>query len=274
MLSSNAATAACKIYPTPSLIVCCIAHGLSDTFKAQKIVQDANSKKPFGASVRAWRHKLGISQEELAGRAGLHRTYVCDVERGARNVSLESIEKLARALEVSVPALLSYSREWSSEPASPGNLAAGGLVNILFIEDLDDDVELTLRALNSANIANTIHVERDGAAALDYLFNTGKYAGQPPNRGTQLILLDLGLPKVNGLEVLRRVKADPKTRQIPVVVLTASLRDRDLAESKRLGADAYIVKPVDFRNLSETTPKLSMQWALLDRKTQSSVVNG
>ena len=237
-------------------------------------MQDANSKKPFGASVRAWRHKLGISQEELAGRAGLHRTYVCDVERGARNVSLESIEKLARALEVSVPSLLSYTREWTSDAPLRGNGVAGGLVDILFVEDLDDDVELTLRALKAVNIANTIHVERDGAAALDYLFNTGIYAGQPVNRATQLILLDLGLPKVSGLEVLRRVKADVKMCGIPVVVLTASHRDRDLAESKRLGADAYIVKPVDFRNLSEITPKLSMQWALLAQKMQSPVVNG
>jgi two-component system response regulator len=237
-------------------------------------VQDANSKKPFGASVRAWRHRLGISQEELAGRAGLHRTYVCDVERGARNVSLESIEKLARALEVSVPSLLSYTREWASEPVPAKISAAAGLANILFVEDLDDDVELTLQALKAVNIANTIHVERDGAAALEYLFGSGKHADQPGNPGTQLILLDLGLPKVNGLEVLRRVKADPKTRHIPVVVLTASLRDRDLAESKRLGADAYIVKPVDFRNLSETTPKLSMQWALLTQKTQIPAVNG
>jgi len=227
------------------------------------IVQDANSKKPFGASVRAWRHRLGISQEELAERAGLHRTYVCDVERGARNVSLESIEKLARALEVSVPALLSYTREWAADGKPPAPGSGSGLVNILFVEDLDDDVELTLRAMKSVNIANTIHVERDGAAALDYLFGTGKYANQANAATVQLVLLDLGLPKINGLEVLRRIKADTRTKHIPVIVLTASNRDRDLAEGRQLGADAYIVKPVDFHNLSEATPKLSMQWALL-----------
>jgi two-component system response regulator len=180
------------------------------------------------------------------------------VERGARNVSLGSIEKLARALEVSVPALLSYSTV--GEAGWTGN----GLVDILFVEDLADDVELTLRALKQANIANTIHVERDGEAALDYLFGTGKYADQPRKAGPHLILLDLGLPKVNGLEVLRRIKADARTRDIPVIVLTASTRDRDLAEGRQLGADAYIVKPVDFKNLSEATPKLSLQWALLN----------
>ena len=226
-------------------------------------MQEADSKKPFGESVRKWRRRLGISQEELAGRAGLHRTYVCDVERGARNVSLESIEKLARALEVSVPSLLSYSRDGLAGESASDPARGAGLVNILFVEDLEDDVELALRALRKGNIANNIHVERDGAAALDYLFGLGKHANQPKAAGVQLVLLDLGLPKINGLEVLRRIKTDSRSRHIPVIVLTASNRDRDLAEGRQLGADAYIVKPVDFQNLSQATPKLSMQWALL-----------
>jgi two-component system response regulator len=99
--------------------------------------------------------------------------------------------------------------------------------------------------------------------AVDFLFRTGAYAGRPPTRRPQLILLDLGLPGLGGLEVLRRVKSDPRTASIPVVVLTASNRDRDIQTSKRLGAAAYIAKPVDLRNLSGVAPGLSLRWALL-----------
>jgi len=216
----------------------------------------------FGASVRVWRDRLGISQEELAERAELHRTYISDVERGARNLTLESIERLAGALEVSVPSLLSYSRK----PASGQSTApwpGSELVDILFVEDRADDVELALQALKSAHITNRIHIVRDGAAALDFIFATGEYAHRRDNDRPQMILLDLSLPKIDGLEVLRRIKTDPRTRKIPVVVLTGSKRDQDIAASKRLGAEAYIVKPVDFRNLSVVVPQLSLHWALL-----------
>jgi two-component system response regulator len=104
---------------------------------------------------------------------------------------------------------------------------------------------------------------RDGAAALNFLFGTGEYAHRERSSRPQMVLLDLNLPKVSGLEVLRRIKADPRTRSIPVVVLTASKQDRDITTSKRLGAEACIVKPVDFQNLSEVTPQLSLQWALV-----------
>lgn len=223
----------------------------------------ANIKKPFGLSVKTWRSRLGISQEELAERAGLHRTYVCDVERGARNVSLESIEKLARALEVSVPSLLSYANDLSSEPRAMLSPTGDGLLKILLVEDLVDDVDLTMWALKNANIANRIQVMRDGAEALSFLFCTGKFAARRREDSPELILLDLGLPKIDGLEVLRQIKTDPRTSKIPVIVLTASTSGRDLATCKRLGADAFIPKPVDFHNLSEVTPKLSLQWALL-----------
>jgi CheY-like chemotaxis protein len=206
--------------------------------------------------VRTWRNRRGISQEELAGRAGLHRTYVSDIERGARNVSLESIEKLARALDVSVASLFANGTDAAAQHENDG------LVDILFVEDDPNDVHLTLRALKEAKITNRIHVVSDGAEALDYLFCTGRYADRRPER-PQVILLDLKLPKVDGIKVLRRIKADARTRTIPVVVLTGSRANRDIVASKRLGAEAYIVKPVDFRNLSEVTPRLSLQWALL-----------
>src|SRR6266446_5568825 len=196
-------------------------------------------KKLFGSSVRNWRSSLGISQEELAERAGLHRTYISDVERGARNVSLTSIERLARALQISVSTLLSQLNGGPSDKATAALLFADEWMDILMVEDEANDVELAMAALKSANITNHIHVVRDGAAALDYLFCTGTYAQRQRSDRPQMILLDLNLPKISGLEVLERVKADPRTRSIPVVVLTASRHDRDIATSKRLGAEAY-----------------------------------
>lgn len=212
-------------------------------------------------SVKYQRNRLGISQEELAERAGLHRTYICDIERGARNVTLESIGRLAHALGISIPALLS----------DPGKLSLNGdLVEVLYVEDLQDDIDLTLQALASANIANHVRVARNGETAIQLLFDNSKSSRAQENL-PDLVLLDLGLPGINGLEVLRRIKADSRTRKIPVVVLTASRRDRDLAASKQLGADAYIVKPVDFQNLSEVTPKLSLHWALIKQHSAAGL---
>ncbi|HWC59858.1 MAG TPA: response regulator [Verrucomicrobiae bacterium] len=222
-------------------------------------------KKNFGAAVRLRRDHLGISQEELAGRAGLHRTYISDVERGARNVSLESIHRLAAALEMPLSLLFSRLEELSSDrPAGP-SLSPDELVDILIVEDSVDDAQLTIKALKDVRITNHIHVVRDGAAALDFLFCKGEFAQRKRTERPQIILLDLGLPKVDGIEVLRQIKADSRTRTIPVIVLTVSNRDRDVVASQRLGADAYIVKPVDFQNLSGVTPQLSLQWALLKR---------
>ncbi len=138
-----------------------------------------------------------------------------------------------------------------------------GLIDILFVEDNLNDADLALEALKRANISNRIHLVRDGADALDFLFCTGRYEKRSPSDGPHMVLLDLNLPKVQGLEVLRRIKNDPATRSIYVVVLTASKFDRDVEASRLLGADAYIVKPLDFQNLSEVTPGLSLQWALL-----------
>ena len=226
-------------------------------------MKSTDVKKPFGTSVRVWRGRLGISQEELAERAGLHRTYVSDVERGARNISLISIEKLASALEVSVSTLLAYPRAPGGNEPGTNFWSSDDLVDILFVEDRMEDVEMTLRALKKANIANHIQVVHDGAAALHFLFCTGEYAHRQGRQRPQIILLDLNLPKIDGLEVLRRIKADARTSSIPVVVLTCSNLDEHITTSKRLGAASYIVKPVGFRNLSEVTPHLSLQWGLL-----------
>lgn len=235
-----------------------------------KIVPVGDVKKQFGAAVRLRRNLLGISQEELAGRAGLHSTYISDVERGARNVSLESIHRLADALSVSVTSLFPEPQDSALGVSFIPSLSPDEMVDILIVEDSAVDAEMTMDALRNVRVTNRIYIVRDGQAALDFLFCKGEYAHRKRSDRPQIILLDLGLPKVDGLEVLRQIKSDPRTRTIPVAVLTVSDRDREVAASERLGADAYIVKPVDFQNLSGVTPRLSLQWALLKR---ASVVN-
>jgi CheY-like chemotaxis protein len=211
-------------------------------------------KALLGAAIKAERSALGISQEELASRAGLHRTYVSDLERGARNPSLESVEKLAQALELSVPML--FGR------ATPGNQTKRS-VEILLVEDNPRDVEFAKHAFEKARITNPLHVVGDGAEALDFVFATGRYARRAGFNRPQVILLDLNLPKKSGLEVLSELKADKRTRGIPVIVLTASSRDRDISECRRLGAERYLVKPVGFHNFSEVTARLSLAWTLV-----------
>jgi len=216
----------------------------------------------FGTAVKSLRRHLGFSQEELAGRAGLHRTYIPDIERGARNVSPQSIEKLAAALQSSIPTLFSGG---SIAPVSPEQC-----VEILLVEDDPRDVELTLKAFARAGIANPVQVARDGAEALDFAFRTAAWAGRNPSHQPCVILLDLKLPKVDGLSVLRRLKADPRTQAIPVIVLTDSQENRDVIECRRLGVENYIVKPVDFHRLSSVTQQLSFRWALLKPLTRIS----
>jgi CheY-like chemotaxis protein len=211
-------------------------------------------KALLGIAIKTNRSGLGISQEELAARAGLHRTYVSDVERGARNPSIGSVEKLARALQISVSTLF--------EQATSAN-EAKQLVEILLVEDNPRDVKLTQRAFQKAQITNPLRVVSDGAEALDSLFATGSYAQRGNDEQPRVILLDLNLPGISGLEVLRRIKGDPRTQHIPVIILTVSKRDRDIEACRRLGAEAYIVKPVDFQNFSEVTPRLSLGWVLV-----------
>jgi len=208
------------------------------------------------APVRARRKHLGISQEELAERAGLHRTYVADVERGARNLSLGSIEKLAYALEISIPILFFHA-------GGVLNQSADRVVDILLVEDDPEEVAQTLKAFEKANLSNRVHVVRDGAEALEFVFCTGRHAGRKMEDRPQIILLDLKLPKVSGLEVLRQIKANTQTRGIPVVMLASSQRQQNLAESLKLGAETCILKPVDFNRFAGIVPRLQLCWALL-----------
>lgn len=137
-------------------------------------------------------------------------------------------------------------------------------VEILLVEDNPNDVELTLDALREHRLANHIQVVRDGAEALDFIFCQGSYA-QRNNHNPKLILLDLKLPKVNGLEVLQRIRETPHTRKIPVVVLTSSQEERDIAASYDLGVNSYIVKPVDFEQFTEAVYHLGFYWLLLNQ---------
>ena len=143
-------------------------------------------------------------------------------------------------------------------------------VEILLVEDNPADVELTLHALRSNQLGNPIHVVRDGAEALDYIFGTGEYSGRDIKAGPKVILLDLMLPKVDGLEVLRRIKADPRTKATPVVMLTSSREERDIVESYELGVNSYIVKPVDFDQLVDAVRQLGLYWLIFNELPKTS----
>lgn len=135
---------------------------------------------------------------------------------------------------------------------------------ILLVEDNPDDEALTLRALKKNNISNEVVVARDGAEALDYLFGTGAFQGRDPRFLPQVTLLDLKLPKVDGLEVLRRVRSDPRTKLLPVVILTSSNEEQDRARGYGLGANSYVRKPVDFAQFTEAVRQLGLYWLLLN----------
>jgi two-component system response regulator len=139
------------------------------------------------------------------------------------------------------------------------------VVEILLVEDNPNDVRLALHAFKLHHLANRIHVAHDGQEALDFLFQRGAHSDRAANVQPRVILLDLKLPKVDGLEVLRQVKSDPRLRVIPVVVLTSSREEQDVVESYRLGVNSYIVKPVDFEQFTEAVRQFGLYWILLNQ---------
>jgi CheY-like chemotaxis protein len=144
------------------------------------------------------------------------------------------------------------------------------LPRILLVEDNRRDVELTLHALEDHNLANDVAVARDGAAALDYLHRRGPFAGRPDGHPA-VVLLDIKMPKVNGLEVLEQMKADPQLKRVPVVMLTSSREEPDLARAYELGANAYVVKPVDFAQFAEAVKQVGAFWAVLNESPPGSL---
>lgn len=218
------------------------------------MIRNADIRKEFGSAVRKARLQLGLSQESLAERAELHRTYVTDVERGARNLSLLSISKLAHALEVSIWRLFSSN----SHLLDMSYGAAKGPA-ILLIEDDLSESGLALKSFNKARLANPVHVVQNGPSALAFL-----QARQPPEHFLPLTLLDLNLRGTNSLEVLRQIRSNEILRSAPVVVLTPSPKDALLEQAMKLGADAYIVKPLDFPGFCSVTSRFDFHWSLIN----------
>jgi two-component system response regulator len=144
-------------------------------------------------------------------------------------------------------------------------MTISNLIEILLVEDNPNDVDLALHSFRKNNLANRVHIVRDGAEALDFIFCRGAYSDRQIQNGPKVILLDLKLPKVDGIEVLRQVKGDPRTRNIPIVVLTSSREDRDIAECYGLGVNSYIVKPVEFERLTEVTRDVGLYWLLVNQ---------
>jgi len=219
-------------------------------------MSNRNVKLVFGNAVKEKRLELGFSQEDLAEASGLHRTYVSDVERGTRNPSLESIEKLACALELAVSSLF--------ERAGYG-ATSERWVEILLVEDNLHDLKGARSALRKANLANRIQIARNGTEALEFIFGEGAEAACQSESAPKLILLDLELPGWEGLKVLKRIKDDPRTRTIPVIALTSSKEQNEMVESHDLGVNTYIVGPVTFERFVEAVQQLGWQWMLLNQ---------
>lgn len=144
-------------------------------------------------------------------------------------------------------------------------MTEANIVEVLLVEDNPQDLELALRAFKKANLTNRIEVARDGAEAIEFLFCEGAHAGRRIEDGPRVVLLDLKLPKVDGMEVLRRMKNDPRTKKIPVVVLTSSSEQKDVVESYDLGVNSYIVKPVNFERFAVAVQDLGYYWLLVNQ---------
>ena len=214
----------------------------------------------LGAKVRSHRQRMGITQEELAWRADMHRTYIADIECGGRNVTLRSVANLARALEVSVADLIAEACHAAN--GTQGDAVTTPKNEILLVEDNAADAELVLHSFDEARLVNPVKVLRDGAEALDYLFCRNGFEKRQPIPPA-LILLDLNLPKLSGLDVLRQLRRNPKMASTPVIIVTVSARHESLVECRKLGAAHVIVKPLRFENLALVVPKLKLKWSLL-----------
>ena len=197
-------------------------HNTRVTKKLHVLKADADLQTRIGAVVRSCRRQLGITQEELAWRADLHRTYIADLERGARNLTLRSIANVAKALQITIGNLFAHVTAPSDAASRVGTEQAPNEVReILLVEHDTTAAAATALAFKRAKLANPLRIVRDGETALDYLFGAGRYAKRKPPR-PQLILLVLDLPRMSGSEFMRQVKGDVRTCDIPIVLLTIS----------------------------------------------------
>ena len=235
---------------------------------------DSDLQTKLGAFIRMRRDQLGITQEELAWRANRHRTYIADIERGARNVTLSSLVNLTNALQLTVAHLFSRI----SAPAGTRLRAAGrdntdGPREILLVDGSATDAVRARRAFRRANFANPIKVVSNGEQGLSYLFGTGRYAKRVPVRPL-VILFDASLPEMPPQEFLRRIRKDGRTRTIPVVIFTASRRKCDLIKCGRSTGEHYLIKPLGFENFVRLTARLNLHLTLglpsADRNRASS----
>jgi two-component system, response regulator len=222
----------------------------------------------FGSVVRSQRLSAGFSQEELAHRSGLHRTYVTDVERGARNPSLNSIKKLSGALGVSLSDLfrLVEGGDPASQPLNSTGDQGGSWrkanVEILVVANDPGEVESTQNALKENNVTNAVHFVRDGSEALDFVFCTGPFKKRDVLHPPDAVVLDLKLDNVGGLEVLDRIRQNPITKSVPVIALV-SQPNQDIAKAQVLGISDFIVKPLDFSKLVRAISKTGLAWRLV-----------
>lgn len=187
----------------------------------------------------------------------MHRTYIADIERGVRNITLRSIINLAAALQVTVSSLLAEPGETVHGP-NEGHVAS----EVLLVESNPAEAEQVVQALAQAKFTNPVTVARDGEEAIDYLLGRGQFKGRAPSDTPHLVILDLKIPKLDGLEVLRRMRAQESTRSVPVVILTGARDERTLLECARLGADTVITKPLTVEKLAGVIPKLNLRWAI------------
>ena len=182
-----------------------------------------------------------------------------------RVVKLETIRGAIRLIECMRPSFHSSRHFLFHHRKRKQTMNETNEIEILLVEDSQDDLDMTLRSLRKANFANRIEIARDGAEALEFIFCEGAHVGRKIENTPKMILLDLKLPKVDGMEVLKRIKGDPRTKAIPVVILTSSKEQRDVVESYHLGVNSYIVKPVNFEGFAAAIKELGMYWLLLNQ---------
>ena len=224
-----------------------------------------------GAVIRDARLELNYTQEELAGQSGLHRTYITDVETGKRNISIESLEKIAAALNTPLSTLFQKLEEKRTQPLQLvhrvrlNKAPVTRQIEILLVDDDISFIELTLHSFREANLKNVVHIARDGAEALEFIFATGDYENRKSLLTPSLIFLDLKLPKISGIEVLSKIRSNKKTKDIPVIITTSSQSTSDFIKINELGIKYYLTKPINFSELTNIVASYGLQWLLLEK---------